>query len=154
MKLRYSYLLSFVLCGGLQASAQVVVERPHTGSQKVSSINSLTQPAARYTHVIVRCGDAASLVERLAKDDIQATLITGKVATVRMATDRLAQLYNYDGVESVQLPRTAQPSMVKARKATGVDRIQQGDGLDTPYTGKGVVIGVIDQDSSTSTSPS
>ncbi len=145
MKLRYSYLLSFVLCGGLQASAQVVVERPHTGSQKVSSINSLTRPAARYTHVIVRCGDAASLVERLAKDGIQATLITGKVATVRMATDRLAQLYNYDGVESVQLPRTAQPSMVKARQATGVDRIQQGDGLDTPYTGKGVVIGVIDQ---------
>lgn len=145
MKIKHIFLLSFVLCGGLQATAQVVVERPRTGLQKVQKIHSFTQSAARYTHVIVRCGDAASLVARLAQDGIQATLITNKVVTVRMATDQLSQLYNYEGVESVQLPRTAQPSLVKARQVTGVDRIQQGDGLDTPYTGKGVVIGVIDE---------
>ncbi len=145
MKRKNSFLLSFALCCGLQASAQVVVERPSTGLQKIQKIQSLTQPAARYTHVIVRCGDAASLIERLRQNSIQATLITSKVATVRMASDRLAQLYNYEGVESVQLPRIAQPSLVNARQATGVDRIQQGEELETPYTGKGVVIGVIDQ---------
>lgn len=32
-----------------------------------------------------------------------------------------------------------------ARQTTGADNVQNGDGLDTPYTGKGVIIGVIDQ---------
>ena len=37
------------------------------------------------------------------------------------------------------------PFLQKARAATGVDRVHQKDNLYTPFTGKGVIVGIIDQ---------
>lgn len=139
-------LFAVALCTALDASAQTVVERPEALSALAGpTLKATDGKATGYTHVIVRCADAEALADSLQRDSIPCTVITGKVVTVRMATPMLQRLYLYPGVESVQLPRTGHLSMVKARQATGADRVQNGDGLDTPYTGKGVVIGVIDE---------
>ena len=45
-----------------------------------------------------------------------------------------------------RLPARCRRKTVEARSATGVDKVQAGEGLETgPYTGKGVIVGVIDQ---------
>lgn len=139
-------LLAIALGTGLDASAQTVVERPGFGPVSAGNPRKAAGSiSTACTNAIVQCADARQLADSLGRNGIRANIITSKVATVRMATAMLPQLYLYPGVESVQLPRTAHPSMVKARSATGADRVQNGDGLDSPYTGKGVVIGVIDE---------
>ncbi len=139
-------ILAFAFGTALDASAQTVVERQGFRAPSAAGTGHASGNAtAGCTAAIVQCADARLLADSLSHDGIHATVITGNVATVRMPTAMLPQLYLYPGVESVQMPRTGHPSLVKARSATGADRVQNGDGLDTPYTGKGVVIGVIDE---------
>ncbi len=120
--------IAVALCTVLDASAQIVVERPDSCSPSTQHLRgaACASPVG-YTHAIVRCADAEQLVDCLRHDGIEATAITATVATVRLYTHLLSQLYLYPGVESVQLSRTGHLAMVKARQATECDRVQNGD---------------------------
>lgn len=145
MNKKKSLLLALVGIGTITSSAQTIVERPHGESVLArASIRSNNQ-ADSLQSVIIKCENAEVLAASLQSAGYHATSITPGIVTARVPSYALTSLYRYDGVDYVQLSRQAAPLMAKARKATGVDRIQSGDGLDTPYTGKGVLIGVIDQ---------
>lgn len=142
MKKKYLMLAAIgaIACGNV--NAQTVVERPQNGSAPHRVVASAGQPLEA---VIIKCSDGEDVARQLAADGYHAVAISDSVITARVPQSALQSLYADGRVRYVQLSRTATPTMVNARRATGVDRIQSGDGLDTPYTGKGVLVGVIDQ---------
>ena len=95
--------------------------------------------------VVVRCTDAALFVSMMDNRGIEATYITDDVATARIPVARIAEIAASDVVERIDASTPARPSMDKARPASGIDAIHAAEGLESPFTGKGVLVGIIDQ---------
>ena len=74
-----------------------------------------------------------------------ATTISNTVVTARVAPEWLTTLSNDTRIVRLTASKRLRPFLQKARQVTGVDRVHAGDNLDTPFTGKGIIIGVIDQ---------
>lgn len=68
----------------------------------------------------------------------------GNTATVRMPLDRLKSLAAERGVDYIQLTSSASQMLDIARKEAGTDDIHNGVSLPQAYTGKGVVVGIVD----------
>ena len=74
-----------------------------------------------------------------------ATTISNTVVTARVAPEWLTTLSNDTRIVRLTASKRLRPFLQKARQVTGVDRVHAGDNLYTPFTGKGIVIGIIDQ---------
>lgn len=74
-----------------------------------------------------------------------ATTISNTVVTARVSPEWLTTLSNDTRIVRLTASKRLRPFLQKARQVTGVDRVHAGDNLDTPFTGKGIIIGVIDQ---------
>ena len=68
----------------------------------------------------------------------------GNTATVRLSLNELKALAGKEGVEYIQLSSGVQQMLDVARKEAGTDDIHKGTSLPQPYTGKGVVVGIVD----------
>ena len=83
-------------------------------------------------------------VDKLRELGVSVNLSLKNLYTVTFRADQLQQLVALQGIKYIQLAESVHPQLDKARAATGVDRVH-GDLLgERGYTGKGVVIGVID----------
>lgn len=65
-------------------------------------------------------------------------------ATVRLTLDALQRLAKQQGVEYIQITSGATQMLNLARQEAGTDLIHKGTDLPQAYTGKGVVVGVVD----------
>ena len=65
-------------------------------------------------------------------------------ATVRLTLDALQRLAKQQGVEYIQITSGATQMLNLARQEAGTDQIHKGIDLPQAYTGKGVVVGVVD----------
>lgn len=88
---------------------------------------------------------SAQVTEMLTQAGQHATTISNTVVTARVAPEWLTILSNDTHIVRLTASKRLRPFLQKARQVTGVDRVHAGDNLDTPFTGKGIVIGVIDQ---------
>lgn len=152
MNRRYILVIALGLLTWGNLHAQTVVERPQKDGElrnkyalKHSGKSNLTNGETELQAVLVKCSNAKNLAEAFCPKGYHAVVISDSLLTARVPSSELQNLYNDKRVSYVQLSRQASPSLVNVRQSTGVDKIQTGDGLDTPYTGKGVLIGVIDQ---------
>lgn len=68
----------------------------------------------------------------------------GNTATVRIGMSRIARIAEADGVEYVQVTAAPQPMLDVARAEAGVDMVHNATSLEQPYTGKGVIVGIVD----------
>lgn len=68
----------------------------------------------------------------------------GSTATVRIAAAQLSQLARQKGVKYIQLTSGVGQMLDVARKEAGTDDIHNGVALPQSYTGKGVVVGIVD----------
>lgn len=96
--------------------------------------------------LVVTLADPLDL-SRLEALGFQTDTFIGKVATGSLPYASLSELAESDFVVSASEPRTSMPQLDITRRVTGVDRVQQPDQLESDiiaYTGRGVVIGVID----------
>lgn len=66
------------------------------------------------------------------------------MAIVSIPMSQLEGLSKFDAVKHISFPKTAKPLVNEARKATFVDWVHSGDGLDKGYIGEGVVVGLMD----------
>lgn len=66
------------------------------------------------------------------------------VATARIPADKLAAVGEVKGVTYVQASAQVSQMLDVARPEAGADRVASGTGLDRSYTGKGVVVGIVD----------
>lgn len=88
---------------------------------------------------------SAQVTEMLTQAGQHATTISNTVVTARVAPEWLTTLSNDTRIVRLTASKRLRPFLQKARQVTGVDRVHAGDNLDTPFTGKGIVIGIIDQ---------
>lgn len=88
---------------------------------------------------------AATVAARIQADGHHAAPITDNFLTARVPLDYVRRIADMDEVKHLNLARRFRPLLNRARPGTGVDSLHAGTGLTTPYTGKGVVLGVIDQ---------
>ena len=85
------------------------------------------------------------VADMLTKAGQHATTISNTVVTARVAPEWLTVLSNDTRIVRLTAAKRLRPFLQKARQVTGVDRVHAGDNLYTPFTGKGIIIGVIDQ---------
>lgn len=72
--------------------------------------------------------------------------VRGDIAIVSLPTDSAVTMGERPGVKKLSLQKPMKLMMDRARKDAGVDEIHAGTGgLDVPYTGKGVMTGIVDQ---------
>jgi minor extracellular serine protease Vpr len=95
--------------------------------------------------VIIKCTDSHAVADEITRSGYHATVINSTIVTARVPSSYVSTLSAESKVSFIQAARQMFGKTVDARAATGVDKIQSGEGLETPYTGKGVIVGVIDQ---------
>lgn len=95
--------------------------------------------------VLIRCTDSEALVAVLREGGIESRVILPSLVTARIPANEVNRVALLPQVTKLIASRKASLSLANSRKLTGMDRIQSGEGLESPYTGKGVVIGIIDQ---------
>lgn len=60
-------------------------------------------------------------------------------------TSQVEALAAHKAVKNIEISQLRRPQMAKARISSGVDKIHAGEGFSHPFTGKGVVVGIVDQ---------
>lgn len=68
----------------------------------------------------------------------------GDIWTAQIPLSQVKAFTETEGIEYIQLDEPALPTLDSARKATKVDSVQAGYGLTMPYSGDGVVVGIVD----------
>ena len=109
---------------------------------------SNAQKAVRGTQkegIILTCSNAKVVAEAIRLNGHEATVINDNVITADVPVDFITNLGSMEEVTYINAPRQFYPTMNTSRAAMGVDKIHKGQGLETPFTGKGVIVGVIDQ---------
>jgi len=68
----------------------------------------------------------------------------GNIWTVRIPIDSLDDFVNLEGIDYIQIDEPIHQNLDYARKAVRVDSVHNGFALPCKYTGKNVVVGIID----------
>ena len=167
------YMLPVVFCAlALSSSAQTTSTQETTSNTKLdrtlravqrqqeaalTTADSLAAPTINYNGarqsilaplsliITTQPNTSAQVTEMLTQAGQHATTISNTVVTARVAPEWLTTLSNDTRIVRLTASKRLRPFLQKARQVTGVDRVHAGDNLDTPFTGKGIVIGVIDQ---------
>lgn len=119
------------LSPGAMALLEKYRNAPESRSQ-VSTVNSL-----------IEISDPAALDSLRAKG-IEVQTSFGSFAVITLPLDRFESVSRTPGIKSMEFGTTATPNLDRARAATDVDNIHNGKALAAPYTGKGVIVGIID----------
>lgn len=83
-------------------------------------------------------------VAALERVGVKVTLQLDDILTVRLPLSAVPALEQMPFVKYIQMGTPVKPMMDKARPSAGVDKVHSAEGLEMPYTGKGVVVGIID----------
>lgn len=75
---------------------------------------------------------------------VKVTMRLDGIATARIPASRLADVAAVRGVTYVQTGSPVRQMLDVARPETGADMVAAGTGLEQPYTGRGVVVGIVD----------
>ena len=75
---------------------------------------------------------------------VEVNMVIDSIVSARIPLDAIDKITNLDIVKKIDAGGRAKPKMDKAREAIKVDNIISGLELPSAYTGKDVVIGIID----------
>ena len=103
-----------------------------------------THHEAKPIPTAIHCDDSNMLATQLIESGYRATIISPNLLTTSAPLSYIKSLSHQSDVSYIDAGLRATPSVEIARELTNTDAIHQGIGLDTPYTGRGVLIGVID----------
>ena len=157
MKNIYNVLLGVCLCAASTAHAGVWIDslvvaksNPQllqqlednggtTGLRSAAAVSGQTVP------VSVRCTDAEAVAGQLRRAGAEAVAVTSGLVVAHLTPAMVAQAATWDEVQELIGAHTAQPYMDESVRTTKVDLVQTGEGLETPFTGKDVIMAVIDR---------
>lgn len=107
------------------------------------SIKTVTPQAN--VNVNVSVTDAAAVEAAVKAAGYEAEAITDELVIMTIPASYIRTLAERADVLYINAERQFRPLMFNVRPETGVEKVTSGEGLETPFTGKGVIIGVIDQ---------
>ena len=136
-------LLAFASGFGV-ANAQRSKLSPAARHMLAERASSLTRTAAdtKVSAYVTLTADGD--VEALTALGVEVNVRRGNILTARIPVDALAEVAALPCVTYVQTGTPVSHMMDVARSEGRVDLVQAGTGLSQPYTGNGVVVGIID----------
>ncbi len=156
MKKRFIPL--FICAAGLAipASAQIVLNTNKKmdaqanqalteARQATRSLDGKTTVAAEVKDYIINCTDSEGVAQTITSAGYTATVISSSTITASVPVDYLGVLSEMPEVKYISSSVQHQPYMAGTRTEVKADKVHNGTDLETPYTGKGVIVGVIDQ---------
>ncbi|PZF72110.1 S8/S53 family peptidase [Taibaiella soli] len=93
---------------------------------------------------LIKVSDAAMANDNLKNIGVYIGTKAGDIWTVQVPVEKMAPFTITPGVSYIQLDEPIRPNLDVARKTTRVDSVQGGYNLPMGYSGKDVVMGVID----------
>ncbi len=101
--------------------------------------------ATTYLSAMIRVSDSAQAIQGIEAAGGVIGTKAGRVWTVRVPVDAVSRFTSVKGIDYIQLDEPLVfPRMDRARKQTRVDSVHGGYELPMPYTGKNVLVGIID----------
>lgn len=97
-----------------------------------------------YISALVKVADENSVSQKLKNIGVFVGTKAGKVWTVQVPINKVIDFVATTGISYIQLDEPVFPNLNLARKTTRVDSVHMGYNLPMPYSGKNVVVGVID----------
>lgn len=95
--------------------------------------------------VIIETENSSKVVESIKADGFASFKIDTRTATAHIPASYLKTLKNVDGVRFIHSSRKNRLLTNNVRNATNVNLLHNGTYLETPFTGKGVIVGIIDE---------
>ena len=147
---------AFVSLLGASAQTQIPVNQNHKWDgpvefllqehkQQTQGLQSNSNVEAEWKGFIVACSDTESVAEKVKAAGYEATVISQRIVSVEVPVSFVPEMASWEEVNYINGARQFQPTMASTRLVSGVDKIHAKEGLETPFTGKGVIVGVIDQ---------
>lgn len=101
--------------------------------------------AADSLTVIIDCADAAAVADSLNRRGNKAKAVTPETVKAKIAAADVQWAGSLPQVKYISATRRMKSLMKTAREYSNADKVHTGEGLETPFTGKGVIVGVIDR---------
>ena len=92
------------------------------------------------TGVIINSSEPAVTADFVKEQGFEAMPITDRVLTATIPATLIPVLAEREEVLYINSTRTYEPFMDKVRPQVGATKVHAGTGLETPFTGKGVVV--------------
>lgn len=154
MKKKSYILLAAALMFATGMQAQIKIGKPgkiapvlKLSVDSLQRANRLTRSASQgiERNVLITAADPREVADSLQAWGYEPKVLGDSVLSVNLPIGKVEKLSQLEAVRRIEATRRFRPLMNNARRLTGADKVQAGTGLDTPYTGKGVIVGVIDQ---------
>jgi subtilase family domain protein len=114
-------------------------QRAASGATRAAASDAAAQT------VLVECADAETLAARLNAMGMYAVPVGGEAVAVTLTAAEADLLEAMPEVERIRGGRRLRPRMMQAQEHTRMAEVYAGTGLETPFTGEGVIVAVIDQ---------
>ncbi len=163
MKPFYSLLLAGVLAGGTFSSVQAQSSAgpklsPATRLylERTKSVTDFSQPQPGFAYkkasdgslrigALLKISNANAAAASMEQLGVAVGTKAGLIWTAQIPPQKVAAVSKAAGIEYLELDQSVvQPNMNIARKTTRVDSVHGGYFLPQPYTGKGVLMGIMD----------
>lgn len=149
IEMKYRFLTGLMFCctlvygqNKISPNTRVLMEELKSGKQIEGLYRTAGEEPLLPVFVKVSEGaDAAAVLERYGCD---AASVSGSIATAHVPASVIGLFAEDSDVVYVQAGSVVRPAMNKARTTSFVDKVQAGEGLEMPFLGDGVVVGVID----------
>ena len=116
----------------------------HAQTQPQGYIYRTGDDGKRYISALIKVTDASKAGQSLKTIGALMGMKAGNIWAVEVPVDKVSQFTEAGGIAYIQLDEPVLPKLDIARKTTRVDSVHKGTGLPMVYSGKGVVVGVID----------
>lgn len=136
---KYLFILSLTLC--LPAFSQSKLSPALQQQAEQRLLRGESKADAYDAYIYIRSTEA---VEQLRDLGVSIGVQTEKFVTARIPAAALEKVAALPDVRYVDGAVAVRPMLDKARAAAGTDKVLSGEGLQQAYTGKGVVVGVVD----------
>jgi minor extracellular serine protease Vpr len=93
---------------------------------------------------LIKVSDASKAVAGIAKLGIHVNTKAGNIWTVKIPVNQLIEFTKIEGIAYIQLDEPVRPQLNVVRTNTRVDSVYKGIDLPKGFSGKDVVVGVID----------
>ena len=95
--------------------------------------------------LVVRCTDGDAAERELRALGVDCRRISDDVLTARLAPEQIEEVAGWPVVKRVTGLRGRQLHMDRVRESSNVNKVHEGEDLETPFTGENVLICILDQ---------
>lgn len=124
----------------MNISAQQAAEAPASRSGDYKFVPGTPEPGSRFNYIVTFDSEADIALA----EDYRIVTRAGNMAIISLTADEAVALSALPEVQRISLGYESAPLLNVARKTTGVDDIHSGTNLPQAYTGKGVIVGMMD----------